>query len=406
MRERRVAIFLLFLVGLLILFSAVASPSPAYASPAREYDYVDNNISNVDGISDIGTHSNFTAQQYGPDSIYDTLIEENTGGGGSIVLESYSIYESTAGATSHTVDKPTGTVDDDLLIAILNTDGAGETLTAPSGWTAIFDTIDTQASAFRVWYKIASSEPASYTFTVTSSESCVLAVLRLSGHDLTNPIDVNGTDTQANTSPYTCPSVTTTVSNAWILRCFGADDGDVTEDSGYPSGHTGIFVRKSDESWGEGSCGAAYTTQALPGATGNADFTPTAAEQWAAATVALKPSAVNYELDLEVQWTNATYVMPNEELCIFGGTMGSEDVQVDVWNGSTWHNLFTDLSSGWNNVSVTDYLVSSTFTIRFKGGTETGDTSQDSWEIDCTLLHTWGAAPTANFSYTPEYPYT
>ena len=45
------------------------------ASAAITYDFVDNNTSDVDGSADIGVHSNFTAQQYGPDSTYDTLTE-------------------------------------------------------------------------------------------------------------------------------------------------------------------------------------------------------------------------------------------------------------------------------------------------------------------------------------------
>jgi chitodextrinase len=115
----------------------------------------------------------------------------------------------------------------------------------------------------------------------------------------------------------------------------------------------------------------------------------------------------NYKLDLEVQWTNATYDQPNEELAIYGGTMGAENIRVDVWTGSSWNNLLNDLSTGWNNISVTGYLTSPTFSIRFKGGTETGDSSQDTWEIDCTLLHTSGGSPpVANFSYTSESPYT
>ena len=97
----------------------------------------------------------------------------------------------------------------------------------------------------------------------------------------------------------------------------------------------------------------------------------------------------NYEVDLEVQWTNVDYSETNEDLCISGGTMGSENILVDAWNGSGWNNLFSDLNPGWNNVTVTSYLTSSTFTIRFKGETETGDTNQDSWAIDSTLLHVW-----------------
>ena len=111
--------------------------------------------------------------------------------------------------------------------------------------------------------------------------------------------------------------------------------------------------------------------------------------EWQVLELPYSTGETNYELDLEVQWTNAYYNGTNEELCIYGGTMGSEDIQVDVWNGSTWKNLFTDLSSGWNNVSVSSYLDSSTFTIRFKGSNETSDIIQDNWKIDATLLHVW-----------------
>ena len=69
----------------------------------------------------------------------------------------------------------------------------------------------------------------------------------------------------------------------------------------------------------------------------------------------------------------------------FGGS--TEDVQVDVWFGGSWQNLFTNLTSGWNNASISSYLDSSTFTIRFKGTMESGDTTQDTWDIDATLLH-------------------
>ena len=67
----------------------------------------------------------------------------------------------------------------------------------------------------------------------------------------------------------------------------------------------------------------------------------------------------------------------------------TENIQVDVWSATAWQNLFTNLTSGWNNISVSSYLTSSTFTIRFQGSMETGDTAEDSWKIDATLLHVW-----------------
>jgi len=67
----------------------------------------------------------------------------------------------------------------------------------------------------------------------------------------------------------------------------------------------------------------------------------------------------------------------------------TENIRVDFWNGTTWQNLFTDLTNGWNHVSVSSYLTSSNFTIRFNGGNENDDTTQDSWYIDATLLNVW-----------------
>ncbi len=42
-------------------------------------NYVVHSNSAVDGITDVGTHSNFAAQQSAPDGNYDTLTEANTG---------------------------------------------------------------------------------------------------------------------------------------------------------------------------------------------------------------------------------------------------------------------------------------------------------------------------------------
>jgi hypothetical protein len=100
----------------------------------------------------------------------------------------------------------------------------------------------------------------------------------------------------------------------------------------------------------------------------------------------------NCELDLEVQFTDVTYTLSNEFLCIYSGNSGSENLRVDVRNGSTWNSLIT-LSPGWNNVTVASYLNSSTFTIRFKGATETSDPDQNSWQIDAVLLNLSGTNP-------------
>lgn len=107
-------------------------------------------------------------------------------------------------------------------------------------------------------------------------------------------------------------------------------------------------------------------------------------------SVKIRTEEAPYKLDLEVQWTNADYDEANEELCIYVGTTAAENILVDVWDGSQWQNVFSDLSAtSWNNVSVNAYLTGPMFTIRFRGGLDTSDANQDSWQIDTVLLLTW-----------------
>ena len=105
--------------------------------------------------------------------------------------------------------------------------------------------------------------------------------------------------------------------------------------------------------------------------------------------VAIKLIPPNYELDLEVQWVNVDYNQENVHLCIYTGALDSENLRVDVWTETGWTTITSALSPNqWNNVSVSDYLTSSTFTIRFVDETKTGDTVQSSWQIDRVLLFT------------------
>ena len=83
------------------------------------------------------------------------------------------------------------------------------------------------------------------------------------------------------------------------------------------------------------------------------------------------------------------YDETNEELCIYVSEVGAENLRVEVWTGSAWDTVISALHTGWNNQTISSYLTSSHFTIRFTGTTETGDTTRDQWTIDATLLRTW-----------------
>jgi hypothetical protein len=100
-------------------------------------------------------------------------------GMGGLVLVAYAAA-STNSASSLTIDKPTGTVDGDILVAFKGgNDAAGVTWTGASGWTERVD----QAALpnIRVATKTASSEGASYTFTPSSTNAYGGIVLAFRG---------------------------------------------------------------------------------------------------------------------------------------------------------------------------------------------------------------------------------
>jgi cellulose synthase/poly-beta-1,6-N-acetylglucosamine synthase-like glycosyltransferase len=228
-------------------------------------------------------------------------------------LETFSVNFTSFDSTWVTVTKPTGTVEDDLLIAIMSHDSGFGTLGAPSGWTPIFDTlVSSFGCTFRAWYLIAgASEPAFYTFTSTDSDQLIAGIMRFSGHDLNDPIDVSNTSTGTSNAP-TAPSVTTTVDDALVLRVFGTDDDYIFVDGGYPSGHTGIFVRGSGGFSDETSIGAAYMTQASQGSTGSAAFSMTWPEDWAAATIAIAPAVPEVDITVSAYHTKPDATNPQE----------------------------------------------------------------------------------------------
>jgi hypothetical protein len=89
----------------------------------------------------------------------------------------------------------------------------------------------------------------------------------------------------------TCPAVTTGSANNLVLRAFAAAGASITEDNGEPAGTTVIAVRASPNS--EVSLGLAYEAAATPGDVGTGAFALTAAQPWAAATVALRAGDEN-----------------------------------------------------------------------------------------------------------------
>jgi type II secretory pathway pseudopilin PulG len=161
--------------------------------------------------------------------------------------------------TSIVIPKPSGTAQNDLLVAAVAIDDS-PTSPIASGWTSIDYTTYGPAGtsiALGAWYKIAgASEPATYTFSWIGGNKAYGWIMRFTGYNSSNPINVTPTSfNQTGSSTPTSPAVTTTVPNCMILRLGAFNDSNMTTDSPGLTGHTAITM---DSSGGTSSAAPTY----------------------------------------------------------------------------------------------------------------------------------------------------
>lgn len=134
---------------------------------------------------------------------------------GAISYVSRATNESTS--TTLTITRPSGTNQDDLLLATVSGAG-GDTISAPNGWTLVADTTAPTGGLRALTYlKVATgSEPSSYTFSSPAARSSSGGILTLRGVNTVVPLDDVATDTGASGQP-AGPPATTSAPGAWVL---------------------------------------------------------------------------------------------------------------------------------------------------------------------------------------------
>jgi len=137
----------------------------------------------------------------------------------------------------------------DLLIAALSY-GASGTLTLPTGWAHVTGSPATATVRTAVAWKIAgSSEPTSYTFSLSGDNLFTLLVARYTGI-LLSPAPVSGVAT-ATSSTVTAPSVTTLATDSLVVRVALSDNAtSLSFASGTARalvGRSGDLIRLADQ---------------------------------------------------------------------------------------------------------------------------------------------------------------
>lgn len=119
------------------------------------------------------------------------------------------------------IPKPTGAVQEDLLIAYLWFASDATIQTAPPGWT-LYDSRTYRTGIYyqQIWYRrIASNDPALYTWRVSYNAVRDALMVGYRGVDTTTPIEAIAfaENLPSNTNNPTLPSVTTLTNNAIVV---------------------------------------------------------------------------------------------------------------------------------------------------------------------------------------------
>lgn len=190
------------------------------------------------------------------------------------------------------VNRPTGTVSGDLLIAIHGSDrdGTAAAMTAPAGWTLAGQSSQTNAGFLKIWWKIAGgSEPSTYTFPDSTASDAALIVLCFQGgtFDAASPFAVAATFGGSNTSStsHVAPSVAGVDDGELVTAYFGGTGTNGTRTYSPPSGMT-----ERGDVGGGWVVAAAYTLDlAADGATGTKTATCSASVASVTASLVIAP---------------------------------------------------------------------------------------------------------------------
>ena len=129
----------------------------------------------------------------------------------SVVAPTYinsTVNVDSTGTASTTVSVPAGTADGDLMIAALTTGQGGAT--APAGWTLLgyANSGGGTCSTMYVFYRIASSEPASYSFPRDGlTGGCVATCVTYRGAGIPTLVIANGDNVPRASVTYAIPNV-------------------------------------------------------------------------------------------------------------------------------------------------------------------------------------------------------
>lgn len=199
-------------------------------------------------------------------------------------------------ATGGTVTKPTGTADNDLMFTDIKRSAGSEAdpTTVPTGWTLLVKRTGDVNNTYWVYWKLAASEGANYTWTwAGTTRTGITVVTYRDGFNTANPIDVSSnTAYQTSDTILRAAGMTVAAANSPLIF-FGNSSGSAARTVTPPTNPTSfaedVDFHDADSRWGLEVASVVWTGS---GATGDIDgiLSITTTDKHAFA-VALNPAA-------------------------------------------------------------------------------------------------------------------
>ncbi|HEY8701122.1 MAG TPA: PKD domain-containing protein [Arthrobacter sp.] len=220
-------------------------------------------------------------------------VNPATTAAGVTVVGSGTTYAGTATGTV-TINAPAGTAAGDVLVASITGDLNPNMASVPVGWTPIVNGLGINSSStsgarvFVYYHVVGASDPASYTWTLSTAVKWGGGITGYRGVNNTTPLDTSvatAVDATYNATSITAPSVTTASNGAMLIGGVGCDCASPVISSA-PSGWTQRW-----QAAGGQIAELADRAQTLAGAAGTATWTLSAARAVVAWQTALKPAS-------------------------------------------------------------------------------------------------------------------
>ena len=221
---------------------------------------------------------------------------------------------STTGTSTLTINKPTGVVTGDVLIAVISLyNTTSTTITAPSDWTLIDKRILNAASRYgAVFYKVAtSSEGSSYSFTLSSSGTNYSAgsIIAFYNVNSSSTFDAGfNTILTASSATVSATTITTSTDNsAVVMLGMGASYNGTPTWSGWNTATSpGTLTEKAERSRTYATVGIAWATKTSVGSTGTGTATLSNSQRNGGLLIALKYAPTQFRSKINGDWNTAS----------------------------------------------------------------------------------------------------